>query len=81
MLVAVAIAVALASRITQPLEELTAGAQDIAEGHFDRRLDIRSNDELQILAETFNHMTGAPQGERRAARGVQQEAGARSTRS
>jgi signal transduction histidine kinase/CheY-like chemotaxis protein len=36
---------------------LTAGAKDIAEGHFDRHLDIRSNDELQILAETFNHMT------------------------
>ena len=40
-----------------PVEVLTAGAKDIAEGHFDRRLDIRSNDELQILAETFNHMT------------------------
>ena len=54
---AVVVAVALARRITRPLEELTAGAQDIAEGHFDRRLDIRSDDELQILAETFNHMT------------------------
>jgi signal transduction histidine kinase/DNA-binding response OmpR family regulator len=58
MLAAILVAVGLSSRITKPLEKLTAGAKDIAEGHFDRHLDIRSNDELQILAETFNHMTG-----------------------
>jgi signal transduction histidine kinase/DNA-binding response OmpR family regulator len=57
ILVSVVAAVALASRITRPLEELTAGAQSIAVGQFDRRLAIRSNDELQILAETFNYMT------------------------
>ncbi len=51
------VAVALASRITRPLEELTSGALGIAEGHFDRRLDIRSRDELQILAEAFNDMS------------------------
>jgi two-component system NtrC family sensor kinase len=51
------VAVALATRITKPLKELTAGAKEIAQGHFDRRLDIRSNDELQILAESFNDMT------------------------
>ena len=51
------VAVALATRITKPLSELTGGAKDIAEGHFDRRLDIRSNDELEILAESFNDMT------------------------
>jgi signal transduction histidine kinase/DNA-binding response OmpR family regulator len=57
MVISVLVAVGLASRITHPVEVLTAGAKDIAEGHFDRHLDIRSNDELQILAETFNHMT------------------------
>ena len=56
MLASVLIAVALATRITRPLEELTAGAKDIAEGHFDRRLSIRSNDELTVLADGFNHM-------------------------
>jgi signal transduction histidine kinase/DNA-binding response OmpR family regulator len=56
MLASIMIAVALATRITRPLEELTAGAKDIAEGHFDRRLDIRSNDELTVLADGFNHM-------------------------
>jgi signal transduction histidine kinase/DNA-binding response OmpR family regulator len=57
MLVSVLVAVALASRITRPLEELTAGAKGIAEGNFDRRLSLTSGDELQILAETFNYMT------------------------
>ena len=51
------VAVALATRITKPLSELTAGAREIARGHFERRLDVRSNDELQILAESFNDMT------------------------
>lgn len=57
ILVSLAVGAALATRITRPVEELTAGAQDIAEGHFEQRLGIRSNDEIQILAETFNHMT------------------------
>src|SRR5262249_8355992 len=34
-----------------------AGPKGIAGGQFDRRLSTRSNDEIQILAETFNHMT------------------------
>jgi signal transduction histidine kinase/DNA-binding response OmpR family regulator len=57
ILLSILVAMALAIRITRPLEELTGGAQGIAEGHFDRRLAIRSNDEIQILAETFNYMT------------------------
>jgi signal transduction histidine kinase len=51
------LAVAQARRITRPLEELTAGAQGIAEGRFDARLNIRSHDEIEVLADTFNHMT------------------------
>jgi len=57
IVVSVLVAAALATRITRPVEELTAGAKDLAEGHFPRRLSIRSGDELQILAEAFNHMT------------------------
>jgi signal transduction histidine kinase/DNA-binding response OmpR family regulator len=57
VLAAVGVAIMLARRITRPVAELTAGAQELAEGHFERRLNIRSGDELQILAEAFNHMT------------------------
>jgi signal transduction histidine kinase len=58
IVLSVLIAVSLASRITKPLEALTSGVKDIAEGHFDRRLSITSHDELEMLAATFNHMTG-----------------------
>ncbi len=58
MIVSVLVAIALSTRITRPLEELTAGAKGLAEGHFDRRLKVRSGgDELSLLAQTFNHMT------------------------
>jgi signal transduction histidine kinase/DNA-binding response OmpR family regulator len=58
MLVSVLISVALSTRITRPLAELTAGARGLAEGHFDRRLSLGSGGkELSILADTFNHMT------------------------
>ncbi|HVR69479.1 MAG TPA: ATP-binding protein [Vicinamibacteria bacterium] len=57
LLFSAGLAVALARRITRPLEELTAGAQGIAEGRFDQRLSIRSHDEIEILADSFNHMT------------------------
>jgi signal transduction histidine kinase len=57
LLVSAGLAAALARRITRPLEELTAGAQGIAEGRFDARLSIRSHDEIEILAASFNHMT------------------------
>lgn len=50
------VAGALTRRITQPIEELTRGAQSIAEGRFDQRLDMWSGDEIQLLAEAFNHM-------------------------
>ena len=52
------VAAGLMRNITQPIEELTRGAQSIAEGRFDQRLEIWSGDEIQLLAEAFNHMTG-----------------------
>jgi signal transduction histidine kinase len=57
MVISVLVAVGIASRITRPVQVLTTGAKDIADGHLDRHLDIRSHDELGILATTFNHMT------------------------
>jgi signal transduction histidine kinase len=57
MVLSVLVAAGIAGRITRPVEVLTHGAKDIADGHLDRHLDIRSHDELEILANTFNHMT------------------------
>jgi signal transduction histidine kinase/HAMP domain-containing protein len=45
-----------AVRITQPLTELTAAANTLASGNRDIRVQVTSGDELEILANAFNHM-------------------------
>ena len=47
---------ALARRLTRPLAGLTEGAREIAQGRFGGRLDVRTGDELQTVAEAFNEM-------------------------
>ena len=56
LLLGVFVALLLSRRIVRPLSQLTAGAARFAEGHLDGRLDIRTGDELEVLARTFNHM-------------------------
>ena len=46
----------LARLITQPLEDLSEGADAIAEGRFDYRIQARSKDEVGRLATAFNNM-------------------------
>lgn len=46
----------LANRLIMPLAKLRDGANLIGAGHLDYRLDIRTGDELQELAEDFNEM-------------------------
>ncbi len=52
------IAFVLARQILRPLSQLTEGAADFAEGRLERRLDLGTGDELEVLARTFNHMAG-----------------------
>src|SRR4030042_2115306 len=40
-----------------PVETLKAGAMKIAQGEFGHRVDIKSGDEFELLAETFNEMS------------------------
>jgi signal transduction histidine kinase len=54
--VGVLVSLALAARLTRPIQELTRGALAIGEGHFDRRLHVAGGNELRQLAETFNQM-------------------------
>lgn len=44
--------------ITKPITVLTEKAEDFAEGNFDSRLDVSSQDEIGTLMETFNYMGG-----------------------
>ena len=46
-------------RLTSPLARLTEGVKDISDGNLDAQLDIKTNDELQILSDAFNGMTGS----------------------
>jgi len=50
-------AMVLARGVTAPVRELADAASNVAQGHYDRRLPVRSRDELSQLAETFNRMS------------------------
>ncbi|MBI5242799.1 MAG: HAMP domain-containing protein [Elusimicrobia bacterium] len=56
-LAAMLIAFLLARAMTGPLLRLTHAADEIAQGRFPDKTDIRTGDELQQLAETFNRMS------------------------
>ena len=48
--------VLLAERITNPIIKLQEAAAKIGEGEFDTKVEIKTQDELSILADAFNHM-------------------------
>jgi signal transduction histidine kinase len=48
----------IARRVLRPVEALRQGAARIGSGDLDHRLEIRTGDELQGLAEEFNRMAG-----------------------
>ncbi len=50
------VSVVLAGGITRDLNRLRAGVQRIQEGHLDEHVAVRSQDEIQELAEAFNRM-------------------------
>ncbi len=53
---AVAASLVLARRMTAPIRMLESGAQRIGEGRLDERVEIRTGDELEGLADQFNRM-------------------------
>lgn len=57
LIVAERVAAGLARGITRNLDELQAGVRRIRAGRLDVRVKIRSEDEIQELAEAFNGMT------------------------
>jgi signal transduction histidine kinase len=46
-----------AARVTRPIEQLAAGARQVAAGNWQARVDVRSRDEIGELAQAFNQMT------------------------
>ena len=58
LLVAAAMAYIVTRSITSPLKTLDTGAKAIAKGDFSHRVEIIGDDELNLMADTFNQMTG-----------------------
>jgi two-component system sensor histidine kinase VicK len=57
LLAVLLVALLLARTITGPLAELTHRARELAAGHFDRVIEVRSDDEIGKLAAMFNHLS------------------------
>ncbi|HEX4039120.1 MAG TPA: HAMP domain-containing sensor histidine kinase [Acidobacteriaceae bacterium] len=47
----------IAARLSRPIEELARAAGQVAAGDWDTRVDIRTFDEVGMLARSFNNMT------------------------
>ncbi|KAF0247962.1 MAG: multi-sensor signal transduction histidine kinase, partial [bacterium] len=57
ILVSIGVAVFIARRITQPIDQMILGTSAIAQGDYDQKLNIQTKDELEDLARNFNFMT------------------------
>jgi len=44
-------------RILSPIKKLTEGIKEITKGNLNKKIEILSNDEIGLLAGSFNHMT------------------------
>lgn len=56
LLLAVALAIRLAGRYTAPLEAMISEARLMGEGRLDRRIYIRTGDEMEVLGHTLNSL-------------------------
>jgi sigma-B regulation protein RsbU (phosphoserine phosphatase) len=48
----------ISKQLNKPLKRLTDGVSQLGLGNLDARIDVAANDELGLLAQTFNKMTG-----------------------
>jgi putative nucleotidyltransferase with HDIG domain len=60
------IGLALADRITRPIDQLVASMRVVSAGDYSRRVQVESPDEIGYLAATFNEMAAALQEQIRA---------------
>lgn len=58
LMISVFLGFLLAKTITNPIKDLTVKAKEIASGNFERRIKVKSRDEIGMLTATFNHMAG-----------------------
>ena len=46
-----------AQRVTRPLGDLVKASMDVAQGNFKQKIDVRTGDEVEVLAANFSTMT------------------------
>jgi signal transduction histidine kinase len=56
IIVLVPLTIFISRKLTRPIKDLKGQIKDIGEGHFDRRVSIRTGDEVEDLATEFNSM-------------------------
>jgi signal transduction histidine kinase len=59
--VSLLLALLLAYQLLKPVNALTQAANSLAMGDLSQRVSVRGNDELAVLAQTFNHMADSLQ--------------------
>ncbi len=60
-LLAIGLAIVLATQLIRPLRALNSGAKEIATGNLAHRVEVKSRDETGRLADSFNAMAGSLQ--------------------
>lgn len=58
ILFAVVMSLWIAARVSRPIEQLARAASQVAAGNWETRVEVNARDEVGVLAESFNHMTG-----------------------
>jgi nitrogen fixation/metabolism regulation signal transduction histidine kinase len=58
LLSALGLAIVLSEKFAKPLGALAEGTRAVAQGDFSRRAPVQSSDELGVLTDSFNRMTG-----------------------
>jgi signal transduction histidine kinase len=58
ILLAIALSLWIAARVSRPIERLASAAEEVADGNWDVHVAEGGRDEVGVLARSFNHMTG-----------------------
>jgi len=56
LIISFILAYVLSKRITSPLKQMTDAARDISSGNWKTRIHLKGNDEIKVLADSFNQM-------------------------
>ncbi len=58
IVISVLLSFLLSKTLITPIERLTEGAEEVAEGDFSHKIEVDSRDEIGVLTATFNNMAG-----------------------